>query len=202
MPRQRLRQRTSPFAFLGRVLTFLFAAALIWYGLMTVLLALKVDPETVNSISGYRTAFDWLAGLQPPDVDGDTTRAILAGAGILAFLLFGFAALKAFPRPYLARHDLSLAGDDRGHVFVEPRAIERLAETAAQDVPAVTRARGRYGGDDLSLDLNVNRARDLADTLHEVQRRVSGALEQHNLPIVPVNVTLAGFDRRQRRELH
>ena len=56
MPRQRLRARTSPLVFFGRLLTFLFAAALIWYGAMTVLLALKVSPSTVNSISGYRTA--------------------------------------------------------------------------------------------------------------------------------------------------
>lgn len=32
--------------------------------------------------------------------------------------------------------------------------------------------------------------------------RVTHALEQHELPILPVNVTLAGYDRRHRRELN
>jgi hypothetical protein len=202
MLRQRLRHRTSPLAFIGRLLTLLLAAALIWYGLMTLLLALKVDPGTVNSISGHRTAFNWLAGLTPADVDSSPARPIIAGAGVLAFLIFGYLALKELPRPYLARHELALASDDRGEVVVEPRAIERIAETAAQELPAVTKATGRYGGDDVSVDLTVGRASDLAATLRDAQHRVRGALDQHDLPTVPINVTLAGFDRRQRRELH
>jgi hypothetical protein len=201
MPRQRVRGRTSPLVILGRVVTLLFALALIWYGLMTLLLALKVSPSTVNSLSGYRTAFDWLSGLSPSKVDGAATRGIVAGAGVLAFLVFGYLALKQIPRPYLARRDLDLTADERGEVTVEPRAIERLAEVAASSHPAVTDARGRYAIDDLSVDLTVRRARDLADTLQDAQRRVVDALEQHELPALPVNVTLAGYDRRNRREL-
>ncbi|MBA3408537.1 MAG: hypothetical protein H0U06_10890, partial [Solirubrobacterales bacterium] len=75
MLRQRLRERTSPLMLVGRLVTLVFALALVWYGLMTVLLALKVSPSTVNTISGYRTAFDWLSGLTPSDVDGAATRA-------------------------------------------------------------------------------------------------------------------------------
>ena len=70
MPRQRLRERTSPLVIVGRLVTLVFALALVWYGLMTLLLALKVSSATVNSLSGYRTAFDWLSGLTPRDVDG------------------------------------------------------------------------------------------------------------------------------------
>ena len=103
MPRQRVRERTSPLIVLGRLITLVFALALIWYGLMTLLLALKVSPSTVNSISGYRTVFDWLSGLSPTKVDGSVTRGIVAGAGVLAFLVFGYLALKQLPRPYLAR---------------------------------------------------------------------------------------------------
>jgi hypothetical protein len=201
MPRQRVRGRTSPLVILGRVVTLLFALALIWYGLMTLLLALKVSPSTVNSLSGYRTAFDWLSGLSPSKVDGAATRGIVAGAGVLAFLVFGYLALKQIPRPYLARRDLDLTADERGEVTVAPRAIERLAEVAASSHPAVSDARGRYAIDDLSVDLTVRRARDLADTLQDAQRRVVDALEQHELPALPVNVTLAGYDRRNRREL-
>lgn len=201
MLRQRLRERTSPLMFLGRLVTLVFALALVWYGLMTLLLALKVSPATIDTISGYRTAFDWLSGLAPADVDGAATRAIVAAAGVAAFLLFGYLAITQLPRPYLARRDLELTADDRGEVTVEPRAVERLAEVAATAHPAVTGARGRYSSDDLSVDLTVRRARDLADTLHDAQRRVALALEQHELPAMPVNVTLTGYDRRHRREL-
>ena len=201
MLRQRLRERTSPLMFVGRLVTLVFALALIWYGLMTALLALKVSPSTVNTISGYRTAFDWLSGLMPSDVDGATTRAIIAAAGVVAFLVFGYLALKQLPRPYLARRELELTADERGEVTVEPRAVERLAEVAATTHPAVIDARGRYSSDDLAVDLTVRRARDLADTLNDAQRRVAHALEQHELPPMPVNVTLTGYDRRHRRHL-
>ncbi len=40
----------------------LLALALVWYGVMVILLAAKVSPHTVNSISAYRTIYDTLAG--------------------------------------------------------------------------------------------------------------------------------------------
>jgi hypothetical protein len=202
MLRQRIRQRTNPLAFFGRLLTFVFAAALVWYGAMVVLGALKVSPATINSISGYRTAYNYLAGLTPDKVDGATTRAILAAAGVLAFLLFGYLAFKEIPRPRLTRHDLELVGDGRGELTVEPRAIERLAETAARQDPAITSVSGRYAQEDLTVSVTVRRARNLAPILRDAQHRVRDALKQHELPTLPVNVTLAGYDRRHRRELN
>jgi hypothetical protein len=181
--------------------TLLVGLAMVWYGLMTVLLAVKVSAATVNSLSGYRTVFDWISGLTPADVDGGTTRAIVAGAGVVAFLLFGYLALKQLPRPYLARRELPLHSDRQGEVRVEPRAVERLAEVAATGDVAVTEARGRYSVDDLAVDVTVRRARDVAATLKAAQDRVAGALAQHDLPSMPVNVTLSGYDRRERREL-
>jgi hypothetical protein len=201
MLRQRLRERTSPAMFVGRLVTLILALALVWYGLMTFLLAVKVSPSTVDSISGYRTAFDWLSELTPADVDGTTTRAIVAAAGVAAFLVFGYLALKQLPRTYLTRHDLDLTADDQGEVVVAPRAIERLAESAAISHPAVTRARGRYSVDDLTVDLTIRRARDLAGSMNDAQERVASALRQHELPTMPVNITLTGYERRQRRDL-
>ena len=201
MPRQRVRERSSPLVIVGRLVTLVFALVLIWYGLMTLLLAVKVSPSTINTLSGYRTAFDWLSGLTPADVDGGATRAIVAGAGILAFLFFGYCALKQIPRPYLARRELDLATDDRGEVTVDPRAIERLAELAAAAHPAVTDARGRYAIDDLSVDIAVRRARDVAHALRESQQRVVDALQKHELPAMAVNIILTGYERRHRRDL-
>jgi len=201
MLRQRLRARTSGLALVGRVLVFLLACALLWYGAMLVLLAIKVAPGTIDQLSGYRAAFDALAGLQEDDV-GDTLRYVAAGAGLLAFLLFGYLALKEIPRPYLARHDLELANEDRGVVTVEPRAIERVAEGAAAGHAAVVATAGRYGGDDLSVGVTIRQAKHTAETLREVQGLIVEALERHGLPLVPINLTLTGFERRTRRELN
>jgi hypothetical protein len=199
VPRQRLRERTSFLTVAGHLLTLLLALAMVWYGLMAVLLAVKVSHSTVNSLSGYRTAFDWLSGLTPNDVAGGTTRAIIAGAGVLAFLVFGFLAFKLLPRPYLARRELPLHSDPRGQLTVEPRAVERLAEVAATSDAAISDARGRYSVDDLAVDVTVRRARDVATTLREAQSRVVRALAEHELPAMPINITLAGFDRDGRK---
>ncbi|MBV9684456.1 MAG: hypothetical protein JO046_21875 [Solirubrobacterales bacterium] len=201
MRRQRVRERSSILLLAGRLVALLLGAALVWYGLMTLLLAVKVSPATVNSLSGYRTAFNWITGLTPADVDGSSTRAIIAGAGVVAFLLFGYLAFKQLPRPYLARRDLPLFSDDRGEFKIEPRAVERLAEIAATRHPEVGGARSRYSVDDLSVDLTVRRARNVATTLRETQERVAEALADHELPTMPVNVTLTGYDRRDRREI-
>lgn len=197
--RQRLRGRDSPLAIFGLLLLVPVALALIWYGAMLVALAFKADPETVNTISGYRDAYDFLAGLVPADFTG-TVRLITGLGGLAAFLLFGFLALKQVPRPYLARGPLTLAGDERGTLTVEPRAIERAAEVAACADPSVTDATGRYVENGIELEIDVKRAGDLPDTLREVQQRVGEALRQHDLPDGPVSVTLAGFDSG-RREL-
>ncbi len=199
MPRQRLREHTSFLMMAGRLVTLLLGVAMVWYGLMALLLAVKVSPSTVNSLSGYRTAFNWLSGLTPGDVDGATTRLIVAGAGVLAFLVFGFLAFKLLPRPYLARRDLPLHSDPLGQLTIEPRAVERLAEVAATSDAAVSDARSRYSVDDLAVDVTVRRARDVATTLREAQSRVVRALAEHELPAMPINITLAGFDRDRRR---
>jgi hypothetical protein len=201
VPRQRLRERRSFLLFGGRLLALLVGLALFWYGLMVLLLAVKVSPATVNSLSGYRTAYDWISGLTPAGVDGGDTRAIIAAAGVVAFLLFGYLAIKQLPRPYLARRELPLASDPHGELRIEPRAMERLAEVAATSEAGITDARGRYSVDDLAVEVTVRRARNVAVTLKAAQDRVVGALAEHGLPSMPVNVILSSYDRRERREL-
>jgi hypothetical protein len=183
------------------LLALLVGLALFWYGLMVLLLAVKVSPATVNSLSGYRTAYDWISGLTPAGVDGGDTRAIIAAAGVVAFLLFGYLAIKQLPRPYLARRELPLASDPHGELRIEPRAMERLAEVAATSEAGITDARGRYSVDDLAVEVTVRRARNVAVTLKAAQDRVVGALAEHGLPSMPVNVILSSYDRRERREL-
>ncbi len=198
--RQRVTARTSPVAAIGWVVLVLFAAALVWYGLMLVLLAAGVSPGVVDTISGYRTAYDFLAGLTADDI-GAPTRLIAGIAGLLAFLLFGYVALKMLPRPRLARGAMEVSRDERGSVEMRPRAVERIAEVAALESPAVSAATGRMGDEALTVDMHVSRAREVAEAMRDAQRRVREALERHDLPPRAVNVTLTGFDRATRREL-
>jgi len=200
MVRQRLRGRRSPLVFFGLLLLVPVALALIWYGAMLVALAFKAPPETVNAISGYRDAYDFLADIEAGDVTG-RARLIASLAGLAAFVVLGLLAWKQVPRPYLARGDLTLAENDHGTSTVEPRAIERAAEVAACAHPSVSDATGRYGEDGIDLDIDVKRAGDVLGTLREVQRRVGEALRRHDLPDVPVSVTLTGLERQRRREL-
>jgi hypothetical protein len=198
--RQSVREHRSPFVYLGLLLLVPVALALIWYGAMLVALAVKVSPGAVNAISGYREAYDFLAGLEAGDITR-TVRLITALAGLAAFLVFSFLAWKLLPRPYLARGDLTLGEDRLGTSTVEPRAVERAVEVAAREHPSVGDAMARYGDDGVEVDVDLARARDVPGTLREVQRSAREALRRHDLPEVPVSVTLTGLERQRRREL-
>jgi hypothetical protein len=199
--RQRIRARVSGAVFTGTFLLTVLGLALIWYGLMVVLLACKASPSSVNDISGYRTAYDYFAGLEPNDITA-RVRLIAGLAGLAAFMLFAFLAWKHVPRPYLARNDILLGEEQRGTLIVRPRAVERAAEAAAREHPAVSNSTGRYQVDGIAVSVHLRRGTDLPGTLRDVQRRVLDALERHDLPALPVSVTLTGFDRRHRRELN
>jgi hypothetical protein len=186
----------------GRFVLILACLAAVWYGLMVLLLALGfLRADGVDQVSWLYSGFDFLSSVQAADFAPVATRAILIGGGLLAFLVFGYLALKEIPRPYLARHTLELGEDDRGVVAIEPRAIERAAEGAALGNPAVTAARGRYSNDDLAVDVSTNRPREVPDTLRDVQQRVTDALGRHDLPPHPVSVTLTGYEPERQREI-
>lgn len=202
MLRQRLTSRDTPIADLAaRALAVLLALGLIWYGAMLLLLAIKVAPSTVNTLSGYRDAYDYLAGLQRTDIDGQT-RMIVAIAGVVSGGLFGYLAWRSLPRPQLTRTPLRLRDKPDGTVEVHPRAIERAVQLAALQSSSITAARPRYGRDEMALDVGVSRASTpVADVLADARSRARRALVDHELPELPVNVTLTRFDRQHRREL-
>ena len=198
MLRQRLRDRTSWVEPAARVILFLFCLALVWYGLMVILLAFGTSPSTVEAISGYRTIYDNLAGLDGGDITG-TVRLIAGLGGLAGFLLFGWLAWKEIPRPYRARTAITLTDDEHGLTDVGPRAIERAAETAALGNPTVTTATGRFGG-----TTSHSPSKSVAPTTsHNTQRRSASSRQlarAAGLPATNVNVTLSGL-KRTRREL-
>jgi hypothetical protein len=200
MTRQRVNLRTPIFGHLVAALTIVLGLALVWYGLMVVLLAVKVSPHTVNSLSAYRTLYDDAIDLKRSDFT--TLRRLIAGfAGLIAFLVFLYLAFKAWPRPYFARREIILEDDTHGATNIEPRAIERVAELAARGNSDVTAASGRLGDEELSVGIAARHASSAAATLQDVHQRVRSELERHDLPSFPVNVTLTSYDRQTRREL-
>ncbi len=201
MLRQRVRTRDVPWRLVGRLLVGLLALALVFYGAMVVLLAAKVDPDTVQQISGYRSAFDFLAGLQSGDVDGGV-RALVAAGGLLALLVCGWLLWQEVPRPHFTRYDVTVGGDEHGSVVVAPRVVERLAAYAAQRGPDISGADARYAGDALVVGVTVRRPRECAPALRGAQDAVREALERHGLPVVPVTLTLTAIDTKHRRELN
>jgi hypothetical protein len=200
MTRQRVRLRTPALAYLVRLLTVVLGAALVWYGAMVILLAVKVSPHTVNDLSAYRTLYHDIVGLHPGDFT-TPVRLIAGFGGFLAFLVLVYLALQELPRPYLARGPVSLEERPGGETVARARAIERVGEIAAQANPDVTSAAGRLGDDELLVTISVARAGRAADSLTDVQERVREALGRHDLPALPVNVTLTGYDRATKREL-
>ncbi|MDX6720633.1 MAG: hypothetical protein QOJ63_2887 [Solirubrobacteraceae bacterium] len=200
MPRQRVRARSYPLArFAADAVVVIFALALVWGGAMLVLLAFKSSPATIDGLSGYRTAYDHLTSLTPQDV-GRSTRLVAAASGMAAFLIFGYLAWRTIPRPYLARTDLRLAGDERGSVDVKARVIERATEIAALEHPGVAAVRARYGTDDLTLHVSASDPDALGAMLEDVHRRARDSLARHELPRVPVNLTLVRLERQHGRE--
>ena len=200
MIRQRINLRTPVLAYVVRALTLLLAVGFIFYGLMVVLLAAKVSPHTVNSISAYRTLYEDVAGLTARDFTTQV-RLIAGAAGLIVFVVFVYLALQDLPRPYLARGDVDVQARDRGTTVIKPRAIERVAEIAARANDNVTGAAGRLGDRQLNLEVAMSRASLAAETLTDVRTRVLADLDRHQLPDLPVNVTLTGYDRTTRREL-
>jgi hypothetical protein len=200
MLRQRVRARSYPLARLATdAVVVIFALALVWGGAMLVLLACKTSPATVDGLSGYRTAYDYLTTLQPRDV-GRSTRLIVAAGGLAACLIFGYLAWRTIPRPYLARTDLRLARDERGHVDVKARVIERATEIAALEHPGVAAVRARYGTDDLTLHVSASHADELGTMLEDVHGRARDSLARHELPPLPVHLTLVRLERQPGRE--
>jgi hypothetical protein len=198
--RQRISLRRAPWGLLTRLLTIACAIVLMYGGVMVVLLGLKLSPGGIDQISGYRTAYHWLTGLTRADFT--TPVSLIAGfGGLLVFLVFAALTLQSLPRPYLTRTEVGLPEPtERGGTIVGPRAVERVAEVAAEGNMHVMGVTGRLGDGELHVDVGLDDAPALTQTLEDVRRRVREQLEAHQLPLMPVNVTLTGYDRPTRRD--
>lgn len=195
----RVRLRRSPVAVLGTGVLVVVAFALAFYGAMAVALALKASPDQVASLSGYRAAYDFLAGLGPADISAHT-RAIAGPAGLAALLVFGFLAFKQLPRAQYVRQGLRVSEQELGALDVEARVVERIGEAAAEAEPAVSASRARLAERELDVELALAGPDEVAEALRGAHRRTLDAMAYHGLPVTTVNVTLTAY-RTSRREL-
>lgn len=201
MLRQRLRVEGSAVASaVGRVLVVVLGLALVYYGAMLVLLALKVDPATVNDLSGYRSAFDYLARLGPDDISA-SARGIAAAVALAIALPCAFLFWRGLPRARLTRHSVVLPETSPGLTEIQPRAIERAAKGAAVADPRVTGVRALYEDDGVLILVRTREATELVETLREVARLARESLARHQLDVDRVDVRLVSFNRKDRREL-
>jgi hypothetical protein len=201
MLRQRIRvEGSTTAAAVERVLAGLLGAAIAWYGLMLMMLAFKASPSFVNDISGYRTTFNYLSGLTAGDISS-SDRLIVAAIALVLALSALFLLWRGIPRPRLARHDVTLTESDLGTTEIGPRAMERAVEAAALEHPAVVGARARFDDDGIALSITARSASELVKTLHEVEDRAFESLDRHQLQLERVDVTLAGYDSPNGREL-
>ena len=201
MPGRRLNARGFALSsYVGRGLVVAFAAALIWYGTMLILLTLNVDAAAINGLCGYRDAYNYFAQLTPTDIT-TSTRLTMGLSGMLAALALGYLASRELPRAHPGGTAVVLQSHGRGITDIQPRAIERAIEIAALAHPAVTGVRARYGNDKVELAITARDAATIAQTLRDVRRRAHDSLAAHDLAGVAISVTLAAFDRLTRREL-
>ena len=200
MLRQRIRLHVSPLAVLGQLFIFVIGAALVWYWLMLLLLALDLDHDSVNAISGYRDAYDYLSGLRPNDVD--TWFRVIAG--LVVSPSFGRADARlgtgAAPLPHPQR---SAAGRGQPRRPPRPATRDRARRRGRrrEHQPSATRAHAPNTEARSRSMSDLRRPATSPSPLADIQGRARSALEQHGLPAVPVAVTLTGFDRTTRREL-
>lgn len=187
--RQRLRLGVPRAAFVAPALAASIGLVLAWYGLMLILLAAGVDPGSIDRLSGYRTAYDLATGLGTGDTDG-LTRLWIALGGVAAFLLLGYLALRELPRPRLARRSIDLADQPGQRLRVEARARERLIESALAGSPHLADSSVRVDGERIVVSVVAIATAPVATALADAQLRARRALEQHGLPVVPVDVTL------------
>ncbi len=201
MLRQRVRAESSTLAGLAvRGLAALIGVALAYYGAMLLLLAVKVEPETINDLSGYRSVYDYLAGLEANDF-GSSERLLIGLIALAVGLVAAFLAWRGLPRPHLARGPVTLQESEVGITEVQPRAMERAVECAAIGHAEVDRARARYEDGRLVLSVSARNAARLVETLREIEGLAHASLDRHQLSVDRVDLILASYNSPNRREL-
>jgi hypothetical protein len=193
--RRRVRIARSGATRIGIAVAGLLALAVAWFAGAAVALGLGADPATIDRLTGYRAAVAWLA--EPPAPSG-MTRAIAAGAGVVAFLVLGRLALAQVPRPRVPRAPVVLEHGGSGTTTVAPRAIERAVESALADFDGVT---ARWEDGLVIASVTSAQPRRLADALADAPAQAAGALRRHGLPDAEVQVVLRRVRSTPTREV-
>jgi hypothetical protein len=185
--RHRIRVGGDRWTTAGRLVTGVLALGAAWYAGLLAALAFGADAGTVDALTGYRAALDWL---QAPELPG---RAVTGFVGLLVFALAGRMALAQVPRPRVPREALVLEQDPRGVVTVAPRAIERAVEAGVDALDGLGSARARWEPGCVTVAVSGTRAAPLAESLAAAPGAAREALRRHGLPDAEVQIVLQRF---------
>jgi hypothetical protein len=200
-PRQRIRLHRSWLTVAGQLVAALAGVALIWGALVVGGLTAGIAPRDVDSATGYRSVRDAVTGVTDHDVEDATVRLAVGLGGLALAVAFAAMARAQLPRPRLARGSVQVGAQQRGSTTVAPRAVERAVEGAAIRHPSVEAATGRYGADEMALDVTLGKPGDAAGALRAVRDAARESLRDHGLPETPVHVTLTKHDPTAGREV-
>lgn len=199
-PRLRMHRARGFRRGLARLVSAALGLGIAYYAALALLLALKVDPHTIDTISGYSAAYDRLARLEPGDATA-RTRLIAGLGGLGTFAVASWLALGLVPRPRVGAAPILLASDDLGHITVAPRAVETAARAAAMQHAAIDGAGARYADGHVEVSVALCRADAVGEALRDVDQAVHAALERCGLPAPTVRVTMTRYRPTTSREL-
>ena len=185
----------------NRFVMLIIALLLIAVPVLLLLIAFGVLPaDTINQVTGYRSAVRGLQGLVSNFDFSQGTRVIIAIVGALLALIAGYLLLRelTFGRPVARK---ALVDDTPGReTAMTAAAVRHLAEGAAREVgaesPSCTLATtdGRY---DVACDIRVPRSRNFAETATRTRENVRRVLGEQRVPLNNVEVTVQGSTASQ-----
>lgn len=199
-PRRRTALPDGVLTTLGQKLMVIPALALVYCGVVLLALAAGTSGAALDRWTGARWLYDQLSLVDPARWTEQTTIIVgvagLVGAALL--LTLGWAQRLV---PHRTRRVVELAQSEIGETTVHPRAVERAAESAALEQPAVRGARATFGDDGIELHVHTSATAALPELLRETQQRARAALATAGLgDHIPVTVTVTRLTSLTRSE--
>lgn len=181
----------------NRIVMLIIALLLVIVPVLLLLIGFGViSASQANAFTGYRAALDGLDSLAGFSFDAGA-RAAAALVGAVLLLVAGFLLFRELS-PLLGREvrRRAIIEETPGQeVAITSSAVRQLAEGAAREAGAadpscsLATEKGRY---DVECDIKVPGGRGFAETASNAQGNIRRALEEQQVPVKDVEVTVRG----------
>lgn len=185
----------------NRLVMLIIALLLIAVPVLLLLVSFGVLlADQVAAVTGYRVALDALDTLSAFSFDPGA-RFITGLVGILVALVAGYLAFKEIPLGRQIDRKAYIKETPGQEIAITAQAVRRLAEGAAQEVGAaapkcyLASEKRRY---DVSCNIRVPRSEDFADLAARTQGNIRRVLEEQQVPVNDVEVTVQGTTTSQQ----